>query len=88
MKEKVIQKIDDIVEIIYSIDKVNLDQAFVELIDCLVAYIDQEQLVNNVELNEILLNLQNSYSKKDLVELADVLLYQLKAFFESEENLA
>lgn len=87
MKEKVVQQIEYIVEVIYSIDKMNLDQAFVELIDRLVAYIDQKQLVNNVELNEILLNLQNSYNKKDLVELADVLLYQLKAFFESEENL-
>ena len=83
MKKKVVEQIDNIVAIIYSIDKVNLDQAFVELIDCLVVYIEQEQLINDVELNEILLSLQNAYSKKDLVELADVLLYELKEFVEN-----
>lgn len=82
MRETVLQQIEDMVAIIYSIDKQGLDKAFVELIDNLLKLVDKEQLEGNEGFNQVLLNLQESYIKKDLVELADVLQYQLRLFLE------
>jgi hypothetical protein len=82
MREECFAQIEKIVDILYSPDKVGVDEAFVELIDKLFALIEKEGLAESLELNQILLDLQNAYAKKDLVDLADVLLYQLKVFLE------
>lgn len=82
MREECFAQIEKIVDILYSPDKAGVDEAFVELIDKLFALIEKEGLAESLELNQILLNLQNAYAKKDLVDLADVLLYQLKVFLE------
>lgn len=82
MKGEVLLQIDKIIEIIYSVDKVGIDNEFLVLIDMLVASVNEEQIAENSSLNTILLNLQEAYEKRDLVDLADVLLYQLKVFFE------
>jgi hypothetical protein len=82
VREECFAQIEKIVDILYSPDKAGVDEAFVELIDKLFALIEKEGLAESLELNQILLNLQNAYAKKDLVDLADVLLYQLKVFLE------
>lgn len=82
MRDEVLLQIDKIVDIIYSVDKVGIDDEFLSLIDVLALAVNQEQLSENSSLNAILLNLQEAYEKRDLVDLADVLLYQLKVFFE------
>lgn len=82
MRESILQQIDKMIVIIYSIDKVGLDQAFVDLIDMLLKLIEEESFASCVELNQILLELQNAYMKKDLVDLADALQYSLKTFLE------
>lgn len=82
MKDEVLLQIDKIIEIIYSVDKIGIDNAFLVLIDMLVAAVNEEQIAENSSLNVILSNLQEAYERRDLVDLADVLLYQLKIFFE------
>lgn len=82
MRKAVLQQIDKLVIIIYSIDKAGLDKAFIDLIDMLMKLIEEESFADCIELNQILLELQNAYVKKDLVDLADVLQYSLKTFLE------
>jgi CRISPR/Cas system-associated protein Csm6 len=82
MREECFAQIEKIVDILYSPDKVGVDEAFVELLDKLFVLIEKEGLAESAELNQILLELQNAYAKKDLVDLADVLLYRLKVYLE------
>lgn len=82
MKEILLEEITHIIDIIYSADKVGLDTAFVELIDSLLRMVEEQGLTANMEFNKILIELQAAYIKKDLVDLADVLSYQLKPFIE------
>lgn len=79
---QVIDKIDNMVEILYSVDKNDIDKNFMELIESLLQLVEVENLAGNPEFNQILTELQNAYVKKDLVELADVLNYRLKPFVE------
>lgn len=85
MKEKLLKQIEQMISVIYSVDKAKLDENFTELIDCLIKAIDEEYIPVNENFNDILIKIQMAYEKKDLVELADLLLYQLKEF--CEENL-
>ena len=80
MVEKIFGQIDTLVEILYSVDKDDIDKKFMELVEGLLQLIETENLAGNPEFNNILLELQNAYVKKDLVELADVLNYRLKPF--------
>lgn len=82
MRENILQQVDSIVEILYSVDKVGLDKAFVVLVESLFKLVEEENLINSVEFNQILVELESAYTKKDLVDLADVLLYKLKVFLE------
>lgn len=82
MIECVLEKIDNLVEILYSADKNDIDKNFMELIESLLQLVEEENLAGNLEFNQILLELQNAYVKKDLVDLADVLNYRLKPFIE------
>lgn len=82
MVEQVLEKIDTLIEILYSVDKNDIDKNFMELIESLLQLVEVENLAGNLEFNQILMELQNAYVKKDLVELADVLSYRLKPFVE------
>lgn len=82
MLELVLEKIDNLIEILYSVDKNGIDENFMELIEVLLQLVEAEKLTGNVEFNQILMELQNAYVKKDLVELADVLKYRLKLFLQ------
>ena len=82
MVEQVLNKIDNLVEILYSVDKNDIDKNFMELIESLLQLVEAENIAGNLEFNQILVELQNAYVKKDLVDLADVLNYRLKPFIE------
>ena len=82
MKATILQQIEKLIEVIYSIDKNGIDKAFLELVDSLIPFMEEEGLAGDMEFNTILTELQNAYVKKDLVELADVLNYRLKLFVE------
>ena len=82
MREVVLQQIGRIINIIYSIDKIALDEAFAVLIESLFKLVEEEIFISNGEFNQILVELEDAYTKKDLVDLADVLLYRLKPFLE------
>lgn len=82
MRKVIIEQIERIIEILYSVDKNDIDKNFMNLIESLLQLVEVENLVGNPEFNQILTELQNAYVKKDLVDLADVLNYRLKPFVE------
>lgn len=84
MKEEVLEQIDILVERIYSVDKPGLDEGFAALIRGLLALVDRIPAEAVTQLNEILLQLEAAYIKKDLVELADILIYELKVLLEGK----
>lgn len=74
MKETLLEIIDQLVDVIYSVDQKGLDLKFIEFLDGIEQYIQS----NKIELNQELLMLQTAYINKDLVQLADILLYEIK----------
>lgn len=84
MREKVLEKIEALVDIIYTPDQNGVDHGFIELIDTIGLYIHEvEQSGKSVELDKELQSLQMAYIKKDYVLFADVLLYELKTAIEA-----
>lgn len=79
MFEGVLSAIDDLINEIYTIDQNQLDKKFVVFIDKLNGLISELAAIDfQVDISEETLVLQNCYEKRDLVELADYLLYNLK----------
>lgn len=76
MREKVINKIDQLVKMIYQMNQKEIDRSFIEMLDGLGKYIG----VNSMDkVDGILLEIQEAYIKKNYVCMADLLLYELKA---------
>lgn len=79
MFEGILLAVKKLVEEIYTADQKQFDSYFVVFLD------ELEKLVNNlgkidfqVDVSEELLALQECYKKRDLVELADFLLYEME----------
>ncbi|MDK2807589.1 MAG: hypothetical protein PWP24_322 [Clostridiales bacterium] len=83
MNERVIKAIDALVAIIYTPDQYRLASAFQELVEALIAFVEElEKMGYTVDLTKELLVIQDAFEKKDYVMLADALLYDLKPQFE------
>lgn len=67
------EQLEKIVSIIYMPDKPNFETEFVALLDLI-----EKNLSKISDVNRHMLSLQNAYVKKDYVDLADELLYELK----------
>lgn len=79
LNEKPLAAIEEMLNIIYSPDQEGLDHAFVEILDSFTEMIEGMAVKGySVDMTEELTLLQNAYLKKDYVELADALLYDIK----------
>ena len=79
ISEKILVTIEELINIIYSPDQNGFDRVLLQILDMFDKMIqDMLELGYTVDMTEELLPLQNAYMKKDYVELADILLYDIK----------
>ena len=80
MKKKILlDKIEQIIFAIYAPDQVNLDEKFIEFLDAMGNYLNTDSEIAKLgNVNDLLMKVQNAYSVKDYVTLADLLLYDIK----------
>lgn len=79
MFESILLAVKNLVEEIYTTDQNQLDSYFVLFLDELEKLvIKMEKIDFRVDVSEELTVLQECYKKRDLVELADFLLYELE----------
>lgn len=75
MKYAIQKNIEQLVGAIYKLEMKKIDAEFIGLLDNIESYVE---LHPDENWNGVLLHIQESYVKKDYVELADALLYELK----------
>lgn len=79
MFEGILLAIKQLAEEIYTVDQNQLDSYFVLFLDEVEKLvINMEKIGFRVDFSEELSALQECYRKRDLVELADFLLYELE----------
>ncbi len=79
LNEKPLSVLEEMVNIIYSPDQEGLDHAFINILDAFTELVEEMATLGyTVDMTEELMLLQSAYMKKDYVELADVLLYDIK----------
>lgn len=82
LNEAVLAGIEKVTDSIYSPDQEELDSAFLELLNELMAFVESmAQSGYSVDMTEELTAIESAYAKRDLVELADILLYDMKPVF-------
>lgn len=78
-KNSLLEKIEQLVQTIYTPDQVDIDGKFLQFLEALEQYmIAAVQGTEIAEWNENLLKVQSAYVVKDYVTLSDVLLYEIK----------
>ena len=85
-----IDRIDEIVSLtteisehIYMRSQKNVSKLYIRLLDAFAVFLSEmEAMGYHVDLNEELFKLQRAYTKKDYIELSDLLLYEIKPEFE------
>ena len=83
LKKKVIAAIIDLVEEIYTLEQEKIAEKFMGLVDSLDKFITaMAEKGYSVDLTEDLSSIHYAYSNKDYVQLADLLLYELKPQFD------
>lgn len=83
MVDKIIESIDQFVDAIYDIDQVGLQEKYLAFIDNISVFIEKmAEKGYEVNLNEDLTNIAKGMEKKDYTEVADILLYMVKADFQ------
>ena len=79
MLNKLEEKIDIIVDSIYTPEQPGIDKKVQEFLDVFIQYIEQESNEEQIKvLNPILENLLMYYERKAYIEMADTLLYDVK----------
>ena len=79
MLNKLEEKIDIIVDSIYTPQQPGIDKKVQEFLDVFIQYIEQESNEEQIKvLNPILENLLMHYERKAYIEMADTLLYDVK----------
>ena len=79
MNKEILQKIDNLVGIIYTPDQAGVEQSFVCFIDEMLKVMEEIiQQGKMIEVDDDLINLQNAFTKKDYVLFTDILLYDIK----------
>lgn len=82
MIAKVIQSIDNLVDEIYTPDKVNINQYYLELIEAVGAFLEEMvQRGYTVDLRDDLEQIQQAVTVKDYIHLSDILLYTIRKDF-------
>lgn len=82
MIAKVIQSIDNLVDDIYTPDKVNINQYYLELIEAIGAFLEEMvQRGYTVDLRDDLEQVQKAVTVKDYIRLSDILLYTIRKDF-------
>lgn len=82
MIEKVIQSIDKLADDIYTPDKANINQYYLELIEAVGAFLEEMiQRGYTVDLREDLEQIQQAVTIKDYIRLSDILLYTIRKDF-------
>lgn len=86
MIEKVLKSIEELVNCIYDIDQVGLQEKYLMFIDNISNFIEKMAIAGyEVNMNEDLQNIANAMGKRDYTEVADILLYTVKPDFEQLE---
>lgn len=86
MNKGVLEAIERLITIIYEPDQNGLVEAFSELVEEFMRFIQQMYEIGyTVDINEELLKVQNAFEQKDYIKLADILLYEVKPSFEEVE---
>lgn len=83
MENKIIETIEKMVKDIYLPDQPNLQQDYLACIDTIATSLSN--IADACVLNEKLIKLQNSYERKDYIELSDILLYEIQPILLQEE---
>ena len=79
MIDKLVEKIDIMVDSIYSPEQPRIDKKVQDFLDVFIQYIEQESNEEQIKaLNPILENLLMYYERKAYIEMADTLLYDVK----------
>lgn len=80
MIEKIICVIEELVQAIYSVEQKGIDTIFLKLLEELMVYEETMRKEGRVlHIDKELVGIQNAFLQKDYVNLADELLYGLKA---------
>ena len=79
MLNKLVEKIDEIVDSIYTPEQPGIDKKVQEFLDIFVRCIEQESNETQIkEINQNLEKLLGYYKEKAYIEMADTLLYDVK----------
>lgn len=87
MIDRVLMRIEELVDIIYTIDAGGFQEGYLALLDAFADFLtDMSQKGYTIDINEELHMIQQAVDKKDRVLLADLLLYQIKPAFLNLKN--
>lgn len=78
MKEELLENIDNLVKSIYELSTKEIETGFIQLLDSIEPLVSADV---GIDWNTLLINIQEAYVNKNYVELADLLLYELKVVF-------
>lgn len=82
MIEKVIESIDKLADDIYTPDKANINQYYLELIEAIGSFLEEmSQRGYTVDMREDLEQIQQAMTIKDYIRLSDILLYTIRKDF-------
>ncbi|MDE7422457.1 MAG: hypothetical protein K2N51_01990 [Lachnospiraceae bacterium] len=82
MIAKVIESIDKLADDIYTPDKANINQYYLELIEAIGAFLEEMvQRGYTVDLRDDLEQVQQAVTVKDYIRLSDILLYTIRKDF-------
>ena len=83
MIEKIVASIDCLVEAIYDIDQLGLQECYLDFVENISSFIEKMAIAGyTVDLTQDLNNIANGMEKKDYIEVADILLYTVKTDFQ------
>ena len=84
MNAEVLEAIDNLVHSIYTTEQTGVNEYFMALLDALELFVNRmNQAGYQVDINKELLRIQEAFTKKDYVMLADVLLDEVRPEFEN-----
>lgn len=84
MNAEVLEAIDNLVHSIYTTEQTGVNEYFMALLDALELFVNRmNQAGYQVDINQELLRIQEAFTKKDYVMLADVLLDEVRPEFEN-----
>ena len=87
MLNKLVEKIDEIVDSIYTPEQPGIDKKVQEFLDIFVRYIEQESNEEQIKaLNPNLEKLLTYYERKAYIEMADTLLYDVRTIIQQNKR--